>query len=157
MKLSLTLPICLGFFVSLAANCQVATPSVGYVRYANDGVRGIYGLEGNYIVGRSVLAAAETASFSDAGGLIYNSGSLVLADPKLIALSTTEIEGSEPIVRLDGGVDTAIAWVPSSHVLVHWNGKSFVRTAVSGIAGEDAVTSVRKLDPSTASLFVLKP
>src|SRR3954468_14223715 len=121
MKLSLTLPICLGFFVSLAANCQVATPSVGYVRYANDGVRGVYGLEGNYIVGRSVLAAAETASFSDAGGLTFNSGSLVLVDPTLATVAMTGIEDSDVIVRMDGSLNTAIAWLPKSHVVVHWN------------------------------------
>lgn len=157
MKLSPILPICLGLLVSVAANCQLAIPSVGYVRYANDGVRGIYGLEGNYIVSRSVLAQADAASFSTAGGLIFNSGSLALVDPELVAVSTTAIEDSDPIVRLDGSLNTAIAWLPKSHALMHWNGESFVRTAVSGIGEEGIVTSVRKLDARTASLLVSKP
>lgn len=157
MKLSPILPICLGLLVSIAANCQVAIPSVGYVRYANDGVRGIYGLEGNYIVGRTVLAPAEAASFSVAGGLVFNSGSLALVDPKFVALATTAVEDSDAVVRVDGSLDTAVAWLPKSHVLVHWNGESFVRTTVSGVGEEEAVTSVRKLDARTASLLVSKP
>src|SRR4051812_13971667 len=157
MKLPRTLPICLGLLVSVAANCQVAVPSVGYVRYANDGVRGVSGLEGNYIVSRSVLAAAEAASFSDLGGLIFNAGSLILVDPKLATISSTEIEDPDVIIRMDGSLATAIAWLPGSHVLEHWNGQTFVRTAISTLPAEGIVTSVRKLDARTASLLVSKP
>jgi hypothetical protein len=156
MKLPIS-PICLALFVSVAANCQVATPSVGYVRYAADGVRAIYGLEGNYIVGRSMLAPAEAVSFSDVGGLIFDSGSLSLVDPTLVALSTTRVEDSDVLVRMDGNLNTAIAWLPASHVLVHWNRDSFVRTPVSSLPAEGIITSVRKLDPKTASLLASKP
>ncbi len=156
MKSSHFWPICLALLTSGSANCQLSTPSVGYVRYMNDGVRGVYGLEGNYIVGRDVLALAETASFSDDGGLIFQSGSLTLVDSKLTALSTTPVAGSDPIVRVDGNLQTAIAWVPASRVLVHWNGESFVSIAVPGLSEGDTVTSVRKLDSSTASLLVQK-
>jgi len=157
MKLPRILPICLGLFVAVAANGQVATPSVGYVRYSDDGVRGVYGLEGNYIVGRSVLAPAEAASFSDMGGLIFDSGTLALVDSRLVVLSATQIEDSDALVRIDGSLDTAIAWLPASHVLVHWNGHSFARTAISSLPAEDIVTSVRQLDPKTASLLAAKP
>jgi hypothetical protein len=156
MKLSPVLPVCLTLLASTCANCQLSAPSVGYVRYANDGVHGVYGLEGNYIVGRDVLASAATASFSDDGGLIFQSGSLTLVDSKLTVLANTEINASDPVVRLDGNLQTAIAWIPASRVLVHWNGGAFVGMAVSGISEEDTVTSVRKLDRSTASVLVLK-
>ena len=157
MKLSTLFSICLGLFASGAANAQIATPSVGYVRYASDGVRGIYGLEGNYVVGDKVLASALAASFSDDGGLLFQAGSLVLVDAKLATVSTVEVGDSDIIVRVDGNLETAIAWLPASHVLVYWNGKSFMRTAVPEFSGEGTVTSVRKLDGNTASLLVSKP
>ncbi len=157
MKLAPFFPICLGLIASGSANCQISVPSVGYVRYANDGVRGIYGLEGNYVVGRSVLAQAGAASFSDSGGLLLQSGSLALVDANLTPVSNTELQDSDAVMRLDGSLETAIAWLPASGALVHWNGQSFVRTAVPEISAVDTVTSVRKIDADTASLFVVKP
>jgi hypothetical protein len=68
-----------------------------------------------------------------------------------------EVADSEAIVRIDGNLETAIAWFPESQALVHWNGKSFVRTAVPEFSREGVVTSVRKLDGYTASLLVAKP
>jgi hypothetical protein len=157
MKLSPLLPICLCLITPWAGNCQVTTPSVGYVRYPSDGVRGVYGLEGNYVVGAEVLLRPTAASFSDEGGLILEGGSLSLVDSKLATLSSAEISDPDGLIRLDGTLETAIAWLPSSHALVHWNGKSFSRTPVPELWGQDPVTSIRKLDASTASLLVSKP
>ncbi|MFL6450390.1 MAG: hypothetical protein ACJ746_22320 [Bryobacteraceae bacterium] len=157
MKLSPFFPICLGLIASAVANSQIATPSVGYVRYANDGVRGIYGLEGNYVVGDKVLALALSASFSDDGGLLFQSGSLALVDSSLTTIATLGVSDSDAVIRIDRGLETAIAWLPASHALVHWNGKSFAKTTVSALPAEATVTSVRKLDRNTASLLVSKP
>jgi hypothetical protein len=157
MKLLPILPICFGFTVSVAANCQVATPSVGYVRYANSEVRAVYGLPGNYIIGSNVLSMADAVSFSDAGGLLLNSGSLTLLDPNFATLSTFELDGAQAIARVDGGLNSAIAWSPGSHSLVYWNNGSFAKTPVSVLTAEDVVDSVRKLDARTASLLVAKP
>src|SRR3982751_5337898 len=157
MKFSPLLPICLSLIAPWPGKCQVTTPSVGYVRYPSDGVRGVYGLEGNYVVGADVLLRPTAASFSDEGGLICEGGSLLLVDPKLATLSSAEISDADCLVRLDGTLETAIAWLPASHALVHWNGKSFSRTPVPELWGQDTVTSIRKLDASTASLLVSKP
>jgi hypothetical protein len=157
MKLYSLLAVYLGITASVAANCQVATPSVGYVRYADGVVRPIYGLQGNYIVGDGVFSSAEAASFSEAGGLISKEGSLVLVDSKLAAVATAELRESGALLRLDGALDTAIAWLPESRVLLHWTGKSFAAASVSFIAEGDKVTSIRKLDANTGSLLVAKP
>ncbi|MFL6416097.1 MAG: hypothetical protein ACJ74Y_10575 [Bryobacteraceae bacterium] len=157
MKLLPILPICLGLFASSAVNCQVGTPSVGYVRYPTDGVRGIYGLEGNYIVAGTVAAEAKAASFSEAGGLIFSPGSLTLADSHFATVASTEVSDSDAILRLDGDLNTAIAWLPMGHLLVHWNGQSFVTIPVAEGSIADGATSVRKLDANTASLLVPKP
>jgi hypothetical protein len=156
MKLSPVFLILSGLIPFGAAYTQIATPSVGYVRYANDGVRGIYGLEGNYVVGDRVLASAVAASFSDDGGLLFQSGTLALVDSKLTTLSTIDVGDSEAIVRIDGKLETAIAWLPASGALVHWDGTSFARTTVHELSGEGTVVSVRKLDRNTASLLVAK-
>src|SRR4051794_20167018 len=142
MKLSPFFQICLGLIACGAANGQIATPSVGYVRYASDGVRGIYGLEGNYVVGEKVLPSAGPASFSDEGGLLFHSGSLALVDSTLTTVSTMEVGDSDALVRMDGKLETAIAWLPASRALVYWNGSSFVRTVVPGFSVEGRVTSV---------------
>lgn len=156
MKLFRFLPVCLGLIAFETGNCQLSAPTVGYVRYANDGVRGIYGLQGNYVVGASVLGSAQAASFSDTGGLLFDAGSLTLVDAKLDHVSSTEIQDSDAVVRLSGSPETAIAWLPASRVLVHWNGGSFVTTAVPELTLTDTVTSVRRVDARTASLLVVK-
>jgi len=157
MKLSLLTAICLAITASIAANCQVATPSVGYVRYANGDVRPIYGLPGNYIVGDSVLTSAEAVSFSGAGGWVLKPGTLALMDSKLTSVVTSEVRESAALFHIDGSIETAVAWLPESHVLLHWNGKSLSSTPVSLIGEGDTATSVRKLDANTASFLVSKP
>lgn len=157
MKLPALLAICLGVTASIAANCQLATPSVGYVRYASGDVRSIYGLQGNYIVGDSPLSSAEAVSFSEAGGLILRSGTLVLVDSKLATVATAEVHESSALLRIDDAPETAVAWLPGARALVHWNGKSLAAASLSSIGERDTVTSVRKLDANTASLLVSKP
>jgi len=157
MKLPPLLAICLGATACIPANCQLATPSVGYVRYPSGDVRSIYGLQGNYIVGDSVLSSGEAASFSEAGGLILRSGTLVLVDSKFATVATAEVHESAALLRIDGSPETAVAWLPGSRALVHWNGKSLATASLSSIGEGATVTSVRKLDANTASLLVSKP
>src|SRR4051794_13033744 len=154
MKLPSLLSLCFGLIASVAIDAQISTPSVGYVRYASNEVRGIYGLEGNYVVGGSALASAGAVSFSDDGGLLLQSGSLSLVDSNLTGLATIKVDGLGAIIRMDGNAQTAIAWLPASRTLVHWNGESFVKTGISALPLESEVISVRKLDGNTASLLV---
>src|SRR3954452_18562278 len=107
MKLSPLIPICLAITASVAANGQLAAPSVGYVRYAKGDVRPIYGLPGNYIVGDSVLTSAEAVGFSDAGGLFSKAGTLVLMDSKLARVATADVRESAALLRIDGSIETA--------------------------------------------------
>src|SRR5207253_2608494 len=99
-------------------------------------------------------ASARAVSFSDEGGLLLQSGSLSVVHSNLTGLATIEVDGLGAIIRMDGNAQTAIAWLPASRTLVHWNGESFVRTAVPELPGDGEVTSVRKLDGNTASLLV---
>jgi hypothetical protein len=157
MKLSPLIAICFAITASVAAHGQVVAPSVGYVRYANGDVRPIYGLPGNYIVGDSVLTSADAVGFSDAGGVLSTGGTLVLMDSKLARVATADVHESSVLLRIDRSIETAVAWLPESQVVLHWNGKSLSAVSVSSIVGGDTVTSVRKLDPNTASFVVSKP
>ncbi len=157
MKLPPLLAVCLGITAAAAGNCQLATPSVGHVRYADGVVRPIYGLPGNYILGDAIPALAEAASFSEAGGLISKGGTLLLTDSNLTPVAAADLHSSAALLRVDRTLDTAIAWIPETRVLVHWNGKSLSPVPVASLGEGDRVTSVRKLDANTASLLVSKP
>lgn len=136
---------------------QVNTPAVGYVRYPDSSVHTVYGLQGNYVVGENFLDSVEAASFSDAGALLSKSGSLLLLQSTLATVSSIEIPQPASVVHLDRDLTTAIAWLPSSHTLIHWNGKSFLTIAGPDLPVGSRVTSVRKLGESEASLLAVRP
>lgn len=134
---------------------QLAAPTVGYVRLANGAAYGVYGLEGNYVLGDSVLGSLQAASFSNQGAFVARPGSLTLLSPDLTAIASWNCEESAPLVHMQGDRTTAIAWLPAAHQMVHWDGQSFQAVDASGFAAAGSVTSINKVDESTASLLVL--
>ena len=109
---------------------QISAPRVGLVRYASGGVYPVFGLQANYVLGNRLLDSVDSLSFSDAGGLLSRQGTLLLLDRNLATAGSYDAAGTKPIVGIDSSLTTAIAWLPSHHTLVHWNGDALVPVLV---------------------------
>lgn len=143
----------LALCLAATLQAQINAPKVGVARYSGGQVRTIYGLEANFIVGEQMSTMADAISFSDSGGLISRGGHILLTARDASVIADYDSGETAPVLNLDGALATAIAWLPTHHALLHWNGKSFVLMPVtSGIF--EKVTSLRMLSPNSARLLL---
>ena len=137
---------------------QLSSPRVGVVRYADGSLYLLYGLPGSYLVGPRVLGGTDDASFSQRGGIVARKGLITLLRPDLSTVGTFETAGeSNPLLGIDDDLTTAIAWLPSTQRLAHWNGQSFATVSVPDTLREGEVCFVSKRDGQTASLLLHSP
>ncbi len=141
---------------ALLVVAQLTVPQVGAARYADGSVHFIRGIGGNLIVDSRIVATADHASFSDAGGLLSSNGLIRLlhADGSLLA----EYQSAEPlpVLHSDSTLQTTAAWLPSQRLLLHWDGSQLAGTAVdaSGFGGQ--VTFVSVASNTSAQFYVTR-
>jgi hypothetical protein len=138
----------------VAAANQLSAPRVGVVRYADGGVYLLYGLPGSYVIGPRVLDGADSASFSERGGLVARKGSLALLRSDFSLVGTFETGESNPLLGMDDDLTKAIAWLPSTKRLVHWDGQAFAAVSVPDLSREGNIGFVSKRDNRTALLLL---
>ena len=138
----------------VAAANQLSAPRVGVVHYAGGGVYLLYGLPGSYVIGPRVLDGADSVSFSAQGGLTARQGLLTLLRSDLSTAGTLQTGESNPVLGMDGDLTTAIAWLPATQQLAHWNGQAFASVPTPDLAQEGDVSFVSKRDSKTAILLL---
>ncbi|MGI8962619.1 MAG: hypothetical protein ACR2IV_23265 [Bryobacteraceae bacterium] len=124
-------------------NAQVSAPELGVVRYADNSVRPIYGVEANLVVGKQMARTADAVSFSDFGGLVAANGHIQLVNRVGSVLSEYDSKERKPLLNVDGELTTAVAYLPSREAVLHWSGKSFVLTQLGNGSFLGAATSVQ--------------
>src|ERR1700761_2733960 len=152
MKLRIVFSIAL-LLCPAALVAQLSVPKIGVARYADRTVRGINGLEANLLVDEQMLASADAASFSDAGGLVSAAGRTELMTIQGSVVGEFDSNESSPVLNIDSGLSTAIAWLPSRHLLIYWTGSSFAETQVNAADIPGEVTSVEAVSASLARLL----
>ncbi|MBV9083308.1 MAG: hypothetical protein JOZ62_11565 [Acidobacteriaceae bacterium] len=140
--------LCLGVLLQ----AQVNAPRVGFIRSSDATIRPVYGLSDSFILGQPVLRSAVAASFSHAGGIVAAAGQIQILGSDGSLIAEYPAAESQPLVHIDDQLSTAIAWLPSSGVILHWNGESFATTAVSAPLPEN-VSSIR-VSGANANLLV---
>ncbi len=154
-------PILFAFLLSPCVagllQAQINAPRVGFARYSDNSVRAVFGIPSDFIVGGQVLGFADAISFSNSGGLVAKNGHVRLVGPDFSVIAEYDAGEAAPLLNMDGGLNSAIAWLPLQHALLHWNGKSFVVTGVSEGALLTRVTSVRVQGQGLAKLLVVEP
>ena len=138
----------------VAARNQLSAPRVGVVRYADGRVYLLYGLPGSYVIGPRVLDDADSVSFSERGGLVARKRSLVLLRSDFSLVGEFETGESNPLLGMDGDLTTAIAWLPSTKRLVHWDGQAFAAVSAPDLSQEGDISFVSKRDSKTATLLL---
>jgi hypothetical protein len=131
---------------------QVGAPNVGSARFAGR-VFAVHGIPANLLVAKAPWTSAEAMSFSDAGGLLSQNGTVSLVSPDGTELADYAAAETAPVLNIDGPLTSAVAWLPSKHALLYWNGTALVPREVNGsFAGE--VTSLRLASPGKVLLLV---
>jgi hypothetical protein len=143
----------LSFICVIAFAGQVMTPRIGFAHYADGSLRAVSGVASAFVVSDALLRGADAASFSDAGGLISGSGKIQLVDSSLAVIAEYGSAETNPVLNVDGPLDGAVAWLPSSHVLLHWTGTEFRATSIDD-SSVDRVLSVRMKDTATAEFLI---
>jgi hypothetical protein len=136
---------------AIPVSAQLSAPRVGNSRYADGTVHSVFGLDANFVVGPQWLTAT-AASFSDQGGLVASSGKIQLLRPDGTVAGEYATAEANPLLGIDGDLNTAAAWLPSTHTLLWWSGTGFTATQVAGeLPG--AATSIQS-NGSTATFLV---
>ncbi len=141
-------------FTAAFSAAQVKSPPIGIARLADASVRTLYGLSDNVIVDTRSAGSFDAASFSDQAGLVASHGRIQLVKTNFALLGEYDSAEPRPLLNVDGGASSAIAWLPGSESLLHWNGESFVLTAVHGLDRSARVTSVRVQGKNIAQLLL---
>jgi hypothetical protein len=139
------------FVLAAMLPAQVSAPRVGFARFAGGSVHAVSGLPANLVVGDLPIARADSLSFSDSGGLLAHNGQIDLVDANAQPVASFTSGEAAPLLNIDGALTTAIAWLPSSHSILHWDGKGFVSTEVN-LAGE--IIGLQFIEPDKARLLV---
>ena len=144
-------PLALFSVAVLSAHAQLSVPQLGIAHYSDGSVRIVRGISANFIVDSHLLAAADAASFSDISGLVSANGliRLLRSDGSVIA----EYQTGEPAPLLQAGT---VAWLPSRHSLLRWDGLKFTETPVDDSSFTGAVTFVNLPTANTAQFFVTR-
>jgi hypothetical protein len=132
---------------------QVGAPELGFVRYADNTVRPIYGVEANLVVGKQLFPFADAVSFSDFGGLVAVKGHIQLISRRGSVISDYNTNERKPLLDVDGALTTAIAYLPSREALLHWSGESFVLTQLDAGSFSGTATSVQMHGGHSARLL----
>ncbi|MBV9759321.1 MAG: hypothetical protein JO340_02045 [Acidobacteriaceae bacterium] len=153
MKLRIVLSVSL-LIVPAALVAQLSTPKIGMVRYADHMVRGVNGLESNMLLGDRALLDADTASFSDFGGLVSIAGRIQLLNSQATLVGEYQSNEPSPVLNMDGALSTAIAWLPSHSLLVYWNGAAFLEAQLPAAELPGQVTSLQLVGPTLARMLL---
>jgi hypothetical protein len=138
------------FLLAAVLPAQVSAPRVGFARFAG-GVHAVSGLPANFVVADLPIARADRVSFSDSGGLLARNSEIDLMDANAQVIASFASSEAAPLLNVDGALTTAIAWLPSSHSILHWDGKSFALTKTT-FGGE--ITALQFSEPDKARLLV---
>jgi hypothetical protein len=132
---------------------QVGAPNVGSARFAGH-VFAVHGIPANFLVAKTPWTSAAAVSFSDAGGLLSQNGTVTLVGPDGAALADYASGEAAPVLNIDGPLATAVAWLPSKHALLRWNGTAFISQQVNDSAFAGEVTCLQLISPRVARLLV---
>jgi hypothetical protein len=119
--------------VSLKAQTQatppLASPQVGVVHCPDGSLRTLYGLPANFLYGSLLGRGINAAAFSNTAGLVFRSGRIEYLATDGTTLDAYLTDEPNPLLAVGpvnaGGLSSptiALAWLPSTQVLLSWVG-----------------------------------
>ena len=152
MKLRIVFSSALLLSAAALFAADLRPPTAGFARYADGSVRALFGLEANLVLGPAWSVHTDAASFSASGSLIAAAGKIQLLAPDQSLIAEYDSADRAPLLNLEQGLASAIAWLPSEATLIYWSGAAFAASPIAGsIPG--AVSSIRLSAPGQATLL----
>lgn len=130
---------------------SLQTPRLGIVRMNGGAVRPVFGGAGSFVLGDVVLRGIQSASFSDAGGMVAYPDRIALLDATLTEIGAAPIR-NPALVSISGDAMTAVAWVPKDSSLLYWTGTAFAVTVPQNLP-DAPVIAVRRSGNQAMLLF----
>ena len=132
---------------------QINAPKIGTARYPDGSLHTVQGLPSNMIVADLPLDSVEAASFSDEGGIVSQNGVIRLLEKDFSAVAEYTAP-EKPLVSIDGGLNSALAWLPNANALVYWTGSKFETREVPRGDIDGIVTDLQSAGARQARLIV---
>jgi hypothetical protein len=149
--------------MALSAVCleaqHPAAPQVGVVHAPDGSLRAVYGLPANFIYGALLGKGVNAAAFSNTAGLVFRAGQIDYVSPVGAQIGVYSTNEPSPLLAV-GPVSagnqtasgTALAWLPSSKLLLIWSGGVPNQVGVAPLPGN--VISLSPAAPGLADLIV---
>ena len=134
------------------AQHAVAPPQAGFIEDGSRALRPVYGLAGNFILGRPIAGRIENAAFSGSLGLLKTGSSLAAFNAAGELLASIDAPGGPALLAFSPGGTTALAYLPGMNALIEWRGSAFSRVSFQGIEG--TVLAIAFPAPLEATLIV---
>ncbi len=117
-------------------------PPVGIVHCPDGSLRAIYGLPANLMYGALLGRGVDAAAFSSEAGLILRAGQIEYLAADGTVLTTYATAETEPLLAVSSTANinsttsaTALAWLPSSRLLIVWTASTVRELEVPGLPG----------------------
>ena len=137
-------------------NAQLVVPQLGVARFSDGSVHSVRGVTANLIVDSRAIGKAEGAAFADSFGLTLTHGLVRLIRADGSVLGEYSSDEPQPILAIDSAAQSAAVWLPSRHLLVHWDGSQFVEAPVDDSSFAGRVSFVSLKADNTAQFYVVR-
>lgn len=130
---------------------QLTAPQVGFIQDSADALRPVYGLAGNFVLGDSVAANVEAASFSGSFGILKTTSALVVIDRQGQVVASQDAPAGPALFAFSRNATPALAYLPNVNVLLQWSDGVFQQVPLASAN----VLSIAAVDSDQAA-FVLQ-
>jgi hypothetical protein len=100
---------------------QLAAPQVGFIQDSGSALRPVYGLAGNFVLGDSVAADVEAASFSGSFGMVKTTSALVVIDRQGQVVASQDVPTGPALFAFSRNAAPAVAYLPNANILLQWS------------------------------------
>jgi hypothetical protein len=150
--------------LALSAACleaqQPTAPQVGVVHCADGSLRAVYGLTANLVYGGMLGRGVNAAAFSSTAGLVSRVGQIEYLAVGGVPIGVYSTDEPSPLLAAGSaetgshtGVGVALAWLPSSQLLLSWSGSTASQVQVPPLPG--SVISLAVASVGFADLMLL--
>jgi hypothetical protein len=144
------------FLIALAVTpvalwAQLAAPQVGFIQDSGNVLRPVYGLAGNFVLGDSIAANIEAASFSGSFGMVKTTSALVIVDRQGQLIASQDALAGPALFAFSRNAEPALAYLPATNALLQWSDGVFQPVPLDP---QTIVLSIAAIDPGQAALIL---
>jgi hypothetical protein len=105
---------------------QLQPPQVGFALAADHSVHPVYGVAGNFVLGRSIAAHVFSSAFSGSLGILKTDTALAAFDSQGRVMATTPVEPGDAIFAFSTDRRRALVYIRASNTLFEFRDGTFV-------------------------------